>query len=133
MRTTLSLIALAAALGACASTPDGGFGGAFATADGEAGLVKVEVRTDTAPQRGRVLAHLTVLDAKSRAPIDGANVVVVPFMPAMGHGSHTPMVTAKGNGVYDVDAELYMPGRWELRTTVSGPMSDRAVPSIDVK
>jgi hypothetical protein len=133
MRSTLLALAVLSVLGlsACASSNE--FGGAFATANGESGLVKVEVRTDLAPQRGRIIAHLKVIDAKTNAAVDGATVVVMPFMPAMGHGAHTPLVTPKGDGIYDVDADLYMPGRWELRTTVTGPMSDRAVPAIDVQ
>lgn len=133
MRSLMLTLLSALTLGACSGQPDPNFGGTVTTATGEAGLVKVELRTDVAPQRGRVLAHLRVMNAKTSAAVDGATVVVVPFMPAMGHGAHAPTVTPKGDGVYDVDADLYMPGRWELRTTVSGPTSDRVVPALDVQ
>jgi hypothetical protein len=55
-------------------------------------------------------------------------------MPAMGHGSSVePVTTAKGNGTYVLDnVYLFMAGHWELRTTFSGSVTDRATPSFDV-
>jgi hypothetical protein len=60
---------------------------------------------------------------------------MVPFMPAMGHGSSTvPTIASLGSGKYGVDdVVLAMPGMWELRTTISGEASDYAVPRVEVE
>ena len=51
------------------------------------------------------------------SPVDGLEVAVEPFMPAMGHGTSTPTLhAAEGNGKYLLtEVYLYMPGVWELR------------------
>ena len=63
-------------------------------------------------------------------PVDGLVLSVVPWMPDMGHGaSIEPMVSAVGGGRYVIsNVELFMPGRWELRTSITGPSEDRAAP-----
>ena len=54
-------------------------------------------------------------------------------MPAMNHGSSTPIVTAEGGGRYmATDVYFFMPGTWELRTTFTGATTDHAAPSITV-
>lgn len=64
------------------------------------------------------------------SPVDGANLVVSPFMPAHQHGPGVdPIVTATGNpGEYKIEKiNLWMPGVWETTMQVSTPNADRAV------
>jgi hypothetical protein len=100
-----------------------------------AGALTVAVRTapDQPPARGISSWELTVTDASGK-PVDGLTVGAVPWMPAHGHGSSVePTVTARGGGVYDVEnVVLFMPGRWELRTTFAGPVSDSLTVDVDV-
>ena len=67
-------------------------------------------------------------------PEDGLAVGTQPWMPAHGHGTAAvPSVTAQGDGLYwAMPVSLYMAGRWELRTTISGDVTDRVVFMVDV-
>lgn len=78
--------------------------------------------------------ELTITDAATGTRVDGLRPTVVPWMPAMGHGtSVAPTVTEKGAGRYLVTGvSFFMPGRWELRTTFPGKANDSAVPVFDV-
>lgn len=93
---------------------------AYTTVTSQAGDLEYAVRTAPSqpPTRGPISLLLTVTDAGG-APIDGLDLVVVPWMPAMGHGSSvTPSVTSRGEGDYLVsNLVLVMPGTWELRVT----------------
>jgi hypothetical protein len=66
--------------------------------------------------------------------IDGARVVVTPFMPDHGHGSPlSPTVRGVGGGDYRVsNLSFSMPGYWEARVkvTLDGATPD-AAPSLD--
>jgi hypothetical protein len=116
--------------GANASFPDD----PIAT-DTTPGGLHVVVRTAPSqpPPRGTCTVELTVTDA-SGAPKDGLTLDVVPWMPAHAHGASVrPTVVAKGGGNYLVtNVSLFMPGEWELRTTIAGPVSDHAAPKIVV-
>jgi hypothetical protein len=87
-----------------------------------------------APVRGRNRFELTIESTESGELLDGLALSMVPFMPAMGHGSSTvPTVTALGSGTYDADdVVLAMPGLWELRTTISAGESDYAAPRVEI-
>ncbi len=102
----------------------------------ESSKLQVEVRTAPTqpPTRGTNSVELTVRDAQSGAAIDGLSVTVVPWMPAMGHGSSVqPTVTAESDGRYLLsNVSLYMPGHWELRTTFSNGVEDSATPAFDI-
>ncbi len=106
----------------------------YTTVKSEGGLT-VEVRTSSAdpPARGTVPIELYVTDAAG-TPADDLTMVVVPFMPAMGHGASVkPVVKANGGGRYLVsNVNLFMAGRWELRTTFTGKTADHATPTLDV-
>jgi hypothetical protein len=95
----------------------------------------IEVRTapDQPPTRGDASVLLTVREA-SGASRDGLEISVLPWMPEMGHGaSIVPTVTAEGGGKYLLtNVDLFMPGRWELRATVAGALSDSAVVSLQI-
>lgn len=68
------------------------------------------------------------------APVDGLTVGTQPWMPAHGHGAATsPVVAGLGEGRYwAMPINFYMPGRWELRTTLAGGVTERVVFVVDV-
>jgi hypothetical protein len=129
-----ALFAAALAAGCAADTAGSGAGAfpdaPYATVTSDGGAVTIAFRTapQQPPGRGVVTAELTVTTADG-APVDGLDLSVVPWMPAMGHGaSVVPTVTAESGGRYVVsNVALFMPGQWELRTTVSGAVHDSAV------
>ena len=69
--------------------------------------------------------RLTLRDRQGH-PVEGLTLAMVPWMAEMGHGaSVAPEVAEQGAGVYDwAKVYLAMPGRWQLRTTVTGSLSD---------
>jgi hypothetical protein len=97
--------------------------------------LSIEVRTapDQPPERGVAAVQLVVKD-ETGAPVDGLDVATLPWMPAMGHGTSVlPTASMQGKGTYVLDnVYLYMPGHWELRTSFSGTVTDRATPTFEV-
>ncbi len=108
---------------------------ALASMDSESGAYHVEVRTAPAqpPARGEVTVEYRVTGQDGKSS-DGLAIDVVPWMPDMGHGaSVSPVVTAEGEGRYVIsNVALFMPGRWELRTTLAGSVTDRATPAFQI-
>ena len=100
-----------------------------------AGAYGLDVRTSpTQPPRAGVLSlQLRIVDREGK-PAEGLVVDVVPSMPAHGHGASVhPVITAQGGGVYLVeDVSLYMPGSWQLQTTLQGSTNDVATILLDV-
>jgi len=82
--------------------------------------------------RGLNTIEIVVTGAQSAAPVDNLTIDVVPWMPAMGHGaSATPLVSAMGTGVYIAsDVSLFMPGTWQLRTSVTS--TDAVIVTVDI-
>lgn len=126
---------------ACSSGSAGGGPGTFPdtplateTSDGARFDVAIWTSPTQPPERGNNELKLVVTDAASGEPVDGLNVQMVPWMPAMGHGtSVTPSVTPRGAGVYILeDVALYMPGEWQLRTTFTDETTDRCEPTFDI-
>jgi hypothetical protein len=106
----------------------------YAVTSSEDGSLQLEVRTSPQPPpRGTCTLELRVKDAHG-TPQDGLELTVVPWMPAMGHGASVkPTVVAQGSGRYLVtNVSLFMPGRWELRTTLTGPTTSHASPVLTV-
>jgi hypothetical protein len=99
------------------------------------GKLTIEVRTGPAqpPLRGRSDVQLIVRDAQG-AFVDGLSLEATPWMPAMGHGSSVePIPVEHGEGRYSLrNVSLYMAGRWEVRTSFSGVVTDSATPVFDV-
>ena len=126
---------LAFALLACSSagTNERENGGTIVSESGALSVTWQCVSGD-APARGRNRFELTIESTESGEPRDGLTLSMVPFMPAMGHGSSTvPMITAIGSGKYEAeDVVLAMPGVWELRTTISAGEPDYAVPRVEI-
>jgi hypothetical protein len=108
----------------------------FATLASETGALTIEVRTapEQPPTRGLASVEYRITEANMK-PAEGLTLSVVPWMPNMGHGaSITPSVAAEGDGRYVVsDVELFMPGKWELRTTISGADDDSAMPTFEIQ
>jgi hypothetical protein len=113
-----------------------GFTGApLLTSKSAAGALSLDVRTSPQPPiQGLQAAQLVITDSATGAPVDGLSIAVVPWMPAMGHGtSLVPTVSAQGKGVYEIDQlSLFMGGEWELRLAITGPYVDTANPAFNV-
>ena len=139
----LALIALAGGEVGCSSgdqtsTPDNSFLGCMGTipADdyaagmlktGTNGKVTVELVTSDPgpPIKGSNSWRVVVKDSNG-APLDGATIGVLPFMPYHGHGTQVePVVTPMANGSYGIaPLYFYMAGLWE--TTLKITTSDGA-------
>jgi hypothetical protein len=133
-----------------ASTADGGSGNAngscsstssfpaspLATMSSDGGKLDVAVRA--APYQpliaGLQCVELVVTDPSTGAGVDGLEITMTPWMPAMGHGaSVTPLLTPLGEGRYVfTDVSLFMPGEWQLRVQFSGGVSDSVEPTFNV-
>lgn len=90
---------------------------------------------EAVPVRGENQIWLELRETATGAAVEGLELTVLPFMPAMGHGSGTePSVTELRAGRYQLDrVSLTMSGLWELRTTISGPLADHVVPRFEVE
>lgn len=140
VRRVALTLALAMSLIACGDSPgsdDGAFANApLTSAASDSGALTLSLRTspDQPPVHGSIEGELAVTDA-SGAPVDGLALDVVPFMPAMGHGTSVPpALTPIGGGRYAVKPlVLFMAGRWELVVAIGGGREDRASLAFDVR
>jgi hypothetical protein len=107
-----------------------------ATLGSDSGQLQIAVRTSPQPAvKGVNAVQYVVTDALTGAPIDGLDVVAVPWMPAHGHGTTAKTtVEPQGDGVYQItDVYLYMDGTWELRSSLTaGTAVDGVSPTFDV-
>jgi hypothetical protein len=98
-------------------------------------LVALRAAPEQPPALGINTIQYQVTDQMG-APVTGLAITVMPWMPAHGHGgSVRPTVIEQGGGVYEAaNVVLFMPGRWELRTTLAGGNTpeDSVTPSFDV-
>ncbi len=140
MKRALAL-AFVLATSACSSEPappDSTFTATpLTTVTSRDGHLKLAVFTapEQPPSRGVITTKMIVTDAAKGNAVDGLVFDIAPEMPSMGHGTPTvPRVSAKGSGVYVAeDVDLYMAGRWDLRMTITGAVTDGAVVTIDVR
>jgi hypothetical protein len=106
------------------------------TLSSTSGALRIAVRTAPAqpPSRGVQSVELVVSDGVTGAAEAGLALTVLPWMPAMGHGaSLTPTVQEGPPGTYVVgNVDFFMPGTWELRTTLSGAITDYVAPSFQI-
>src|SRR5262245_50240936 len=106
----------------------------LATITSEQNQLVVEVRTapEQPPERGVATVQLVVKNGAG-ALQEGLAIDMQPWMPSMGHGAAArPTLSVDGPGTYVLDnVQLYMAGRWELRTSFSGSVTDRATPAFD--
>lgn len=140
MTRLLRLLPAIVLLAACSSADPAGSDAnaafppdALTTVHTDDGALAVAVRTSPSqpPPRGTCAVELTITDA-SGAPKDGLALDVVPWMPSHGHGASTkPSIVAKGGGRYVLtDVNFFMPGEWELRTTIGA--SEHADPTLTI-
>lgn len=111
------------------SMSDGAGGGACDTyvdgisKSGAAFSVAIVSASPAPPEKGENTYTIKLTDA-SGAAVDDATLIVEPFMPAHGHGTVPASYAGKAkgaDGVYELDPmDLFMPGTWELRVTVTG-------------
>ena len=76
-----------------------------------------------------------VVRDKSGKSVEGAELTVTPWLPAMGQGVwEKPVVTAQGGGKYHVqNIVTSMTGRWELKVEIKkGALKDKAVFAFDI-
>jgi hypothetical protein len=108
---------------------------ALTTLSSAGSALQVEVRTAPyqPPERGVISVQYRVTRSDG-TPATGLTVGLVPWMPDMGHGaSVVPTVADVADGWYVAsDVEVFMPGKWELRTTFSGPIQDSATPVLQI-
>ena len=94
------------------------------------GRLRVEVLASATPlRRGVQRFHIRVTEAATGRAVPGVELAVLPWMPSMGHGiDGNPRITVLGPGDFEVsDLDLFMPGAWELRLTLTGKVDDKAV------
>ncbi|MEO7112152.1 MAG: FixH family protein, partial [Polyangiaceae bacterium] len=103
------------------------------------GALHVDVRTSPTqpPTRGEQSVQLVITNADGSPSTDLA-LSTKPWMPAMGHGaSVTPSVSETAPGTYVIeDVDMFMPGTWELRTTISSASdsndTDHVAPAFQI-
>lgn len=108
------------------------------TVTSDSGNYRISVHSapDAQPTRGVNTLQMVVTRAGDGAPAAGLALEVVLWMPAMGHGASVkPSVHAEAAaGVFTVtNVNLFMPGLWEIRTTIGGAASDHATPTFDIR
>ncbi len=132
------LSALVLALAACSgahTASDAGIGATSLTSESGALHIEVTSAPNDSPSRGSNRIYFDVSAEDGGEPVEGLAMQMVPFMPAMGHGSGSePSSSDVGSGRYEFDDVLLtMPGVWELRTTIDGAQSDYVAPRFDVR
>ena len=111
-------ITLFVALGACGTTSSNDDSGPLvqvAEVSSQSGTYEVAMLAHSpSPARGSHTLELVVTSMQDSTPVDGLALTLVPWMPAMGHGtSIVPSVTPLGDGTYELDdVDLYMAGLW---------------------
>ena len=129
-------LGVAVLLVACSSAPADTSATPYVVVESDTNAFQVEVRTtpDQPPTHGVLTVDLTITDA-TKAPLVGAKIQMTPWMASHAHGtSVTPTVTELGEGRYRAtNVDLYMPGSWQLRTTIQGAMTDNATLPVDVR
>lgn len=104
----------------------------------ESGGYRISMHTapDAVPSRGVNTLRMNVTRISDGAPATGLALEVVPWMPAMGHGASVKPTIEPGSapGSYMVsNVNLFMPGLWEIRTTIAGPSSsDHVAPQFEI-
>jgi hypothetical protein len=100
----------------------------------ESGRLSVELLDDVY-SRGEHVIELCVLDRSDGLQVEHLEIELVPFMPAMGHGSSgvSPSQPRSGGCYAFEGVVLSMPGTWELRMSVEGKDADFVAPEVFVQ
>lgn len=112
---------------ATTDTASGGADSGDAAVATDGGLYRLWLGSDPAePVAGPFTLHLQVADpAADDAPVTGASLDIVPFMPEMGHGiSGSPDLTETGAGAYEAAWSWPMSGEWEVTIGISADPGD---------
>jgi hypothetical protein len=120
----LLFVGLASACGSAAVSSESFPANALESMTSQNGSYRVEVRTaPQPPSRGAQSVEYTLTRSDTGEVAPGLSLSVVPWMPAMGHGtSLVPSVSEAAPGVYvATNVGWYMPGQWVLRTTIVDP------------
>jgi hypothetical protein len=87
----------------------------------------IETATPAPPLKGNNSWTVQILDG-SGAPVTGATMTAVPFMPDHGHGTQvTPVVTPAGDAYTVAPLYLFMPGLWQVTLTATSAAGDDSV------
>lgn len=139
--TVIVACALAVLTASCSGSSSGDTGPvateAASTVTSDSGSYRISVHSapDAVPTRGVNTLQMVVTRISDGAPAAGLQLDVVPWMPAMGHGASVkPTVSAEAQpGVFTVtNVNLFMPGLWEIRTTIGGSASDHVTPTFEI-
>jgi len=101
----------------------------------EKGMFSLEMTVSGSSLKSGANAVDVVVRDKSGKGVEGAELTVTPWLPAMGHGVwEKPQVTVQGAGKYHVqNIVTNIAGRWELKLEVKkGNLKDKAVFAFDV-
>jgi hypothetical protein len=134
----VGLVAGGATVVACGGGSSDGTGGASPVATSTSGALRATLRPSSEPPPlGTQTVALDLVYLDGGAPATGLTLTVVPWMPAMEHGtSIVPTVSETTPGTYSIaNAYLFMPGVWEMRTSIAATASaaaDKVAPSLDV-
>ncbi len=136
---TVAAILALAGLAGCGGGSSDSAGGASPVAMSSSGALRATLRpSSNPPPLGTQTVAMDLVYVDGGAPATGLALTVVPWMPAMEHGtSIVPSVSETATpGTYAIaNAYLFMPGIWEMRTTVSASANgaaDKVAPSLDV-
>ncbi|HLK37046.1 MAG TPA: FixH family protein [Polyangiaceae bacterium] len=126
-----ALLPMALGCGACSSSK---VQSADVTVASASGALRVKLHmTPDPPTLDTNAAEITVTRTADGTPVDGLTVTVMPWMPAMNHGSSNPPVMPAGDGKYEISSVyLYMSGLWDLKTAFSGPITDHVVLPVQI-
>ncbi len=129
----LALPALAACAGADPAQ-EAGHMPVVATSSNGTFVIEARTADGLPPARGLDSFDFYIVRAAGGDPATDLELRVIPWMPAMGHGAPEPKrVEPREPGHYRVeDVALYMPGTWELRTSI-GPVDEHATLALDVR
>jgi predicted small secreted protein len=122
---SIAVIAFAALLAACGSSPEGGSTGKVIKSGPAGNGLTVSIATsDGVLKHGNTQFTLTFADASGK-PVDVGAVALTFHMPQMGtmQAMNNPatFTTTATPGVYSGKANIEMAGEWQARITYEGP------------
>lgn len=89
-------------------------------ANGENGIFHFVVDGDKPISQGKNDLRLTLTNASTHEPVEGAALMVMAHMPAMAHDMSHGTVTEDGEGQYTISPLLFsMAGHWEVNLTAT--------------
>lgn len=98
----------------------------------DGGVYVLALATDPSPPvTGKTTLHIRVGAGDTAAPVEGATVAVVPFMPEMGHGiSGDTDLVELGDGRYTAEWYYPMAGEWEVEVSITSDLGDDVTTAI---